>query len=192
MRLYRVLLRTPLAYRVGAGLLGPAFALALGLATGAPAAGVLVAWLLAASVASDVLWRRIFNWVTGPALLVVVAVHLAGLLRPDLPGRAALPDASAALAGLGLCLGLMLLLHFAFRGGEGDVKLVALLGAVLGPRDGVEVAVAGYLLAALAALAVVAGRAAASPGRPLLAGTLPMAPFFALGALLCPPTFGGV
>ncbi len=223
-RLYRRLLAVPLPVRVGTVLVGSVAALGAG--QFAPGAAVLLAGVLGASVVSDVLWRRIFNWVTGPALLAVAAVQLAGVAAPSdnvdrtgthsvlcgchvqhgdapvaappvSPARTGLPDAEESLAGFGLCLGLMVALYLAFRGGEGDVKLVALVGAIVGPRDGVEVAVAGYLLASGAAALILAGRFARRaltgrrPDRPLTAGTLPMAPFFALGAALCPPGFGG-
>lgn len=74
-----------------------------------------------------------------------------------------------------------------------DLKLLAVLGAVIGPYHGVEVLVAGYLLAAVMTLGIVSVRLArrassrvasgrACPGRMgLLTGTLPMAPFFAAG-----------
>lgn len=195
---YRRLLGVPTTHKVFVGLVAP---LALGgvcsVANLPPVAGLLV-WLLGVSVASDLLWRRIFNWVTAPAAGLVLAVQLVGLLVPGLVPAARLPDPLTCLAGFGLCLGLMLLLYFAFRGGEGDVKLIAVLGAILGPWDGIETAVGGYMLAAVVALGVLGYRTVRrfvtgkNPDRPFTAGTLPMAPFFAAAVLLIRPALGGV
>ncbi|MGH9673596.1 MAG: A24 family peptidase [Bryobacteraceae bacterium] len=68
----------------------------------------------------DVRFRKIPNWLTIPALLAAIALHLAsGTLSPS-------------LYGLALALGLGLPL-FALRGlGGGDVKLMAAAGAIVG------------------------------------------------------------
>jgi Flp pilus assembly protein protease CpaA len=196
--LYRRLIAAPTSHKVLLGLAGPvAFGGVCLLADLPPAAGLLV-WLVGVAVVTDLLWRRIFNWVTAPAAGLMLAFQLLALLVPGVTAATRLPDPLTALAGFGLCLGLMLLLYFAFRGGEGDVKLVAVLGAVLGPRDGLETAVGGYLLAAVVALGILGYRAVrrlttgVRPARRFTAGTLPMAPFFASAALLCQPAFGGV
>lgn len=195
---YRRLLGVPLSYRILIGVAGPLVAASVcALAKLPPAAG-LVVWLLGVSLVSDLLWRRIFNWITGSALVTVIVAQLVGLIQPEVVTRAALPQWETSLAGFGLCLGLMLFLWFSFSGGEGDVKLIAALGSILGPRDGIEVAVAGYLLAAVVALGVLGFRGGRRiitghrSTRPFTAGTLPMAPFFAAAALLFRPTFGGV
>jgi Flp pilus assembly protein protease CpaA len=98
-----------------------------------------------------------------------------------------LPSPANSAIGLAVGFGLMLMLYVTFRGGEGDVKLVAVLGAVIGPWHGVEAAVAGYLFAAAVASVLVvyrlARRAFAGGSAPLFAGTLPMAPFFAAGVV---------
>jgi Flp pilus assembly protein protease CpaA len=193
-RAYRRLLAVPARTRVAIGFAGPLVAVAGCAAFSAafpaspvrptPVAGLL-AWTLAAAVASDLVWRRIFNWVLGPALVWVGLLHAA---------RAAglstgLPPFDESAAGLGICFGLMLALYLTFRGGEGDVKLVPVLGAMVGWWHGVEAAVVGYLAAAaVAGLIVVvrfAGRTVDTPTtrKPLFAGHLPMAPFFAAGVL---------
>lgn len=197
-RLYRRLLGAPVSHRVAVGLIGPLAAAGVCLVAKLPPAAGLLVWLLGVSAVSDLLWRRIFNWVTGPALLAVAVVQLVGLIAPDVPARAALPPWPTSLAGFGLCLGLMLFLWLAFRGGEGDVKLIAVLGAVLGPHGGVEAAVGGYLLAAVVALGILGFRlvrritTGRRPTGQFAAGTLPMAPFFAAAVVLFHPTLGGV
>lgn len=167
VRLYRRYASLPASHRWAVGFAGP---IALGALFGA--AGV-VAWVLAVSVVTDLLWRRIFNVVTGPALVCVIGMHLTGWSH-------GLPTAEASALGFAACFGLMLGLYLVFRGGEGDLKLAAVLGATLGAYHGVEGLVAGYLLAAAVSLAIVGVRLVRRrPG--LLSGTLPMAPFFAAG-----------
>lgn len=184
---YRRLTGVATGWKVAVGLLGPLCAVAICLVTKLPPVVGLLVWLLGVSVVSDLLWRRIFNWITGPALLLVGLSTSFGL-----------PHWQTSLAGFGVCLGLMLFLWFAFRGGEGDVKLIAVLGAVLGPVGGVEVAAGGYLLAAVVALGILACRlvnrvvTGRRSEKRFTAGTLPMAPFFALAAVLLHPTLGGV
>jgi Flp pilus assembly protein protease CpaA len=188
---YRRLVALPAGLRWAIGFAAPGAAVAAWLAVAqvlpgaappTPATGLL-AWVLVASVVSDLLWRRIFNFVLGPAVAWIAVLHL--LQTVSVP--TGLPHASESAIGLAVCFGMMLTLHLAFGGGEGDVKLVALLGAVLGWWHGVEAAVAGYLLAAAVALVVVlirfARRALAGGNGPVFAGAMPMAPFFALGVL---------
>jgi Flp pilus assembly protein protease CpaA len=197
-QIYRRVQSVPLAFRLVVGSLGPIIAAAICyLAHTPPAAGLLV-WLLVVSVVSDLLWRRIFNWITGPAFVAVVLAQIVGLIQPDLISYLALPDWQTSLAGFGLCFGIMLLLYFTFQGGEGDVKIVSVFGAILGPREGIEVMMGAYILAAIVAVTILAYRFARrvmtgqAPDRPFTAGTLPMAPFFALAALIVRPAFGGL
>lgn len=193
-RAYRRVLAVPLRAKLAVGFGGPLVAVALCAVISAafPGAGVrptpaagLLAWVLAAAVASDVLWRRIFNWVLGPALVWVGLLHAAGFAG----ATTGMPPLDQSAAGLGACSALMLALYLAFRGGEGDVKFVPVLGAIVGWWHGVEAAVAGYVLAAaVAGLIVVVRlglRAAGKPaaGTRVFAGHLPMAPFFAAGVL---------
>lgn len=102
--------------------------------------------LLAATVSAvtDVGTRRIPNWLTGGTLLL-------GLIVNTLTGG----WSGLALAGAGAALGLALLLPFFAMNvmGAGDVKLLAALGAVVGPRELISVAlyaaVAGGVLSAI-------------------------------------------
>ena len=65
-------------------------------------------------------------------------------------------------------------------------EMVAVLGGLLGLRPILETLVWSYLLAAVRALLFVAGRwlICTSRQKPLLAGSIPMAPFFAVGVAL--------
>jgi prepilin peptidase CpaA len=89
-----------------------------------PAVIAATAAFLAACVVSDVRTRRIPNVLTGGAVLVGAGINLA------LSGWA---GAYASLTGLGLAT-LLLLGPFALGGiGGGDVKMMAAVGALLGP-----------------------------------------------------------
>jgi prepilin signal peptidase PulO-like enzyme (type II secretory pathway) len=193
-RAYRRLMLLPARTRWAIGFAAPIVVMGTCLATAAvlpstacrptPVAGVL-AWMLVASVVSDLLWRRIFNFVLGPALVWIGLLHMTALASLS----KGLPSLGESAVGLGICFGLMLILYLTFRGGEGDVKLVAVLGAVLGWWHGVEAAVCAYLLAAAVAGMLVTTRLASRTiatsveKSPLLARTLSMAPFFAAGVV---------
>lgn len=107
---------------------------------------VLVA-VLAIAVYTDWRWRRIYNWLTLPALLVGLVLSLVfagtqGLLM--------------SLAGAG-CAFVVFLLLFVFGGmGGGDLKLMTAIGAWLGfPLiliDMAYVAIAGGVLGILFAM----------------------------------------
>ena len=93
--------------------------------------------LLAIAVTTDVRERRITN------RLVVVGL-VAGLVGQTwLPGAAGLMIGSA-----GACVGLLCLLPFYISGGmgAGDVKLMAMCGAFLGPVHVVVAAVASLII----------------------------------------------
>jgi len=110
----------------------------------------LVAAAIAAvsvAVVTDLRRRRIPNWLTA-------ATFAAGLLlNVWLDG---LPGGLSALGGA--ALGFVLLFPFyAIRAmGAGDVKLLAALGALLGPHDLVSVAVYGAIVGGLMSLVVMA------------------------------------
>lgn len=169
VRLYRHYARLPASQRWAVGFAAPIVCGALFGAVG------VLAWVLAVSVFTDLLWRRIFNAVTAPAFGCLIAMHLIG-------GVSGLPTAEASAVGFAACFGLMLGLYFVFGGGEGDLKLAAVVGVVLGAYHGAEGLVAGYLFAAAVSLAIVGVRVVRRTPRPL-SGTLPMAPFFAAGVV---------
>lgn len=166
--------------------------------------GLLVLLLLATSTVTDLLWRRIFNWTTCTALAWGTALVLAGALLPPSGARDLLGALRPADAGAGLLLGFLLTFtsYLVFHGGAGDVKLVAVLGLLLGPRVVVELIFFGYLfggafgvaylvwqvgpVALLLRLGVLLGLpewvAAGTPEvAPVLRTRLPMAPFLTAG-----------
>ncbi|KQZ44882.1 prepilin peptidase [Duganella sp. Root1480D1] len=118
---------------------------------------VLLAGLLAWAVASDVRSRRIPN-----KLVLLGLVSGLALQATVTPGAGLFSEPFGALgmlkAGAGMLLGLLLLLPMYALGamGAGDVKLMAMLGAFLGPLDilgaGLASVLAGGVLALLVAL----------------------------------------
>jgi prepilin peptidase CpaA len=179
------------------------------LADAPPALGTMttlvLVLVLSTATVTDLLWRRIFNWTTYTALAWGLVLHGAGLL--PIPGRevlGALP-LSAALGGLLTGFGLTFLAFLAFRGGAGDVKLVAVLGLLLGSGRILEVIFYGYLLAALFSLSYLVWRIGsfsllvrlmlllglpaglrpdATDIREVLRQRLPMAPFLTTGVIV--------
>jgi prepilin peptidase CpaA len=100
----------------------------------------------AASVAAivDLRSRRIPNWLTASLILAGIALNV---------WRAGFAGGGLALAGAALGLAILLPLYAIRAMGAGDVKLLAGLGAVLGPQVLVSVAVytaiAGGLISAV-------------------------------------------
>ncbi len=103
---------------------------------------------LTAAVITDVRSRRIPNWLTGAIAAAGFGLAFGGGVVT--PGRAA----------LGLLVGLLLMMpgHVIGATGAGDVKLMAAIGAVVGP----DVAIRSFLYSAVAggvfAIAVAARR----------------------------------
>ncbi len=108
------------------------------------AIGVCIVVLVAA--ATDIWRRKIYNWLTFPAILLALTYHaltggFAGLLHSLL----------GFLAGLGL----MLIPHLLGKMGAGDVKLMAAVGAALGPAHVFWAVILASLAGGIYALAVL-------------------------------------
>jgi prepilin peptidase CpaA len=98
---------------------------------------VLLTLVLVTAMCTDLRSSRIPNWLTFPAMGVALVGHA---------GLGGLPGALFSLAGLGAGLGLFLILYVTGSIGAGDVKLMAAVGAILGPY--------GALLSGLLAMMV--------------------------------------
>jgi prepilin peptidase CpaA len=114
-----------------------------------------VAALVATGAAlHDLKWRRIPNWLTGAALLsgLIVNVWLTGA-------------GGLVTALTGAALGLVLLLPFyAARGvGAGDVKLLAAIGALVGPQTLLWVALFGAVVGGVMSIVMLAMRGRLGP-----------------------------
>jgi prepilin peptidase CpaA len=108
--------------------------------------------LLPAAIASvaaliDLRSRRIPNWLTLAAVLAGLAWHT---LRDGPTGL------SVALAGAALGLALLLPFYMVRGVGAGDVKLLAAIGALVGPQTLVSVAIYGALVGGAISLVLLA------------------------------------
>lgn len=102
--------------------------------------GLMFAVLVVAS-ATDMLYRKVFNWLTVPAALVAIALNAT-------QGWPGFKQSGTGLL-IGLAIGIVFMLFFRFGGG--DAKLFAVVGAFAGPAflayTVLYVAVAGLPLA---------------------------------------------
>ena len=156
---------------VGVGSLGLAAAcLARFGVSGRAAVGAMFAVVLVVLSAIDLRTRLIPNVIVLPALAVSLAAQIA--LFPD-------RNLEWVLASVGAALFLFLpLLVFPTGMGMGDVKLAALLGAVLGK------AVVGAILAGLVAGAIFAIAVLVREGAGARKKTIAYGPFLAFGGVL--------
>lgn len=99
--------------------------------------------LLTTAIYTDLRWSRIPNWLTFPAMAVglVVQIWVGGL-----------HGALFSLAGLGVGMGLFVLPYACKAIGAGDVKLMAAIGAIVGPAGALSVAILSILAGGLYAL----------------------------------------
>lgn len=114
--------------------------------------------LLVAAAATDVRSRKIPNWLT---LLLI----LGGLARGAFAARG--PGLAMSVAGLFAAALLPFLLYAIGAMGAGDVKLMAGVGAWMGPIGGVAV----FLLACVVAMTMALAQAAAQRRIPALLGS---------------------
>jgi prepilin peptidase CpaA len=106
---------------------------------------VLLGWTLVAA-ATDVLLNKIYNWNTYSGILAGLILSAVGQALPWIGSPAFLDS----LGGLLLCGGLMVVCFAIFPGiGGGDVKLVAMIGAMLGCNQGLEALLWTFVLAAV-------------------------------------------
>ena len=114
---------------------------------------VLLLLLTATAAVTDVVYHKIYNWTTYPGIILALAVNfLQNGWDGDYPG---LFD---SLKGLALCGGLMLVSFVLFNVGGGDLKLLAMIGAFLGPEKGLEALLWTFVLGAAAGVAVLIWR----------------------------------
>jgi prepilin peptidase CpaA len=119
----------------------------------------LLAGLLALAVWRDLASFRIPNRVVFGGMAAALCMHS---LRTGADG------VLFSLAGLAVGLGMLLPLYLVRAAGAGDVKLMAMVGAFLGPTDAVAAAIASFVAGMILALIAMARPAVfATAGRNL-------------------------
>jgi prepilin peptidase CpaA len=128
---------------------------------------VLLVGLLAVAAVTDVRQHKIYNWITYPGILVAWAWNGAG----EIVARAS-PSAAGLLAGLGwiglreslygfLLCGVLLLVCYVLFAGQisgGDVKMIAMMGALMGPQRGTQAMLWTFVLGFSIALSILVWR----------------------------------
>ncbi len=132
-------------------------------------ATVLLVGLLGIAAATDVASHKIYNWTTYPGILAALALNGVGSLL--VVATEVDPDWLADVVGwigLGRCAlgflacGLVLLVCYVlFNVGGGDVKLMAMMGAFLGPDRGIEAMLWTFVLGGAVGLIVLVWRVGA-------------------------------
>jgi len=102
--------------------------------------------ILGTAIASDLRWRTIPNWLTGPSILVGLGLHT---VMNQLTGFV------FSLEGAVLGLGLFVILYVCGWMGAGDVKLLAAVGSFLGPAQTVSAAIVIALVGGLMAIVIL-------------------------------------
>src|SRR5215813_2561258 len=95
----------------------------------------------------DVRWRRIPNWLALGALLLGLLLQVS---------RFGLPGVAIGLAGAALGFGLLLPFYMLRAVGAGDVKLLAAVGAMVGPQNLLTVALGAAIVGGVMSVAVLA------------------------------------
>jgi prepilin peptidase CpaA len=126
---------------------------------------ILLLGLTLAATATDLARHKIYNWTTYAGMLAALGLNGLGSLllavgwvdEPRLQslGWIPLPE---SLVGLLACGFVMLVCFVMFRVGGGDVKLIAMLGALLGPQDGIEAMLWTFVLGACLGIIVLIWR----------------------------------
>jgi prepilin peptidase CpaA len=126
---------------------------------------VLLLGLLAAASVTDACRHRIPNWLTYGGILAAWALNAVGTALVAWAG--ADPKGMESLGFVGIaesffgflvCGSVLLVCFVFFKVGGGDVKLMAMLGAFLGPQQGIEAMLWTFVLGACMGLIVLIWR----------------------------------
>ncbi len=128
-------------------------------------ATVLLLVLVSVASITDFLRHKIYNWTTYSGTLLAVGLSAAGgqllaagrVTEGELRSLGWIP-LSDSLFGLAACGSLMLLCFVTFKIGGGDVKLIAMLGAMLGLEKGIMAMLWTFVFGGCVALIVLTWR----------------------------------
>lgn len=109
--------------------------------------GMLLTLLLVSSSVTDLSHRKIYNWTTYTAFAWALGINLLPALPSANMGTIGFAN---SCIGATACFLIMLIPYSLARGGAGDVKLAAAIGALLGLDSGLLVIAFAYILAATA------------------------------------------
>jgi prepilin peptidase CpaA len=128
-----------------------------------PEVMIALVGVLAIATVTDLLLRRIPNWLTFPAMMAGLGLNVTqsghhGLLF--------------SIGGLFLGMGVFIIFYLMGGMGAGDVKLMAAVGSMIGPRMVVTAALCTALAGGIYALAVIALHPAARTVRAAATKTL--------------------
>lgn len=128
-------------------------------------ATVVLLVLLAAAVTTDVTQGKIFNWTTYPGIATAIVGNSVGSLGIAVGWWSSESAAAVGWVGISACLigflacGLVMIACYVFfRVGGGDVKLIAMIGAFLGPEHGVIAMLWTFVVGACAGLILLVWR----------------------------------
>lgn len=127
---------------------------------------ILLLGLMLTATATDVARHKIYNWTTYTGILTALFISAAGssLIAGGWSDEGWLRHAlgwiplSECLLGLAACGLLMLVCFVLFRIGGGDVKLLAMLGAFMGPEQGITAMLWTFVLGGCVGLIVLIWR----------------------------------
>jgi prepilin peptidase CpaA len=122
--------------------------------------------LVVTAAATDLSTHRIYNWTTYSGILAALTLSTAGwLFEAIAPDSAAVwrpwlgwIDLSDCVAGFFACGMLMLVCFVFFPTGGGDVKLLAMVGALAGVQPGLEVLLWTFVFGGCVGLTVLIWR----------------------------------
>lgn len=128
-------------------------------------ATVLLLGLVSVASVTDLLRHKIYNWTTYSGMLAAlclnglghVLIGTAGVSEQELRGLGWI-GLSGSFLGLLACGFLMLACFVIFQAGGGDVKLIAMLGAFLGPQQGIEAMLWTFVLGGCAGVILLIWR----------------------------------
>ena len=110
--------------------------------------------LLVVATLTDLKDHKIYNWTTLPG--IVLALLLAFLATATGSSALATVGIWESFFGLAACGGVMLICFICFQIGGGDVKLLAMVGAFMGPQFGIQVLLWTFVLGAIAGVFLLA------------------------------------